>query len=251
LPSSTFAVDDSLPCPSAPLQSITAAVSRRTPVTFSFTAVAEARTLRERSVCRDSRRRFFTFSHRGSSAIGSNSYVRAAVKPLDTLELLRPSCLAAAGAVGIRRRLTPRYDLTVKSFVSFVSFSGFAVALPSRDTVTARSPTTSPVGFGAFRRAQRGDRIMPVCLAGNFRSQGFSPSQRLHPTIASWLCFKPLPSIGFWPSELLPLCQHRYLSTPLALMPLNHALPLSQVRSSCEPSRSSKISGTSRCTLTS
>jgi hypothetical protein len=39
--------------------------------------------------------------------------------------------------------------------------------------------------------------VTPVCLTDAIRSQGFSPSQRFDPTGASWLCFKPLPPIGF------------------------------------------------------
>jgi hypothetical protein len=37
----------------------------------------------------------------------------------------------------------------------------------------------------------------PTCLTGAFRSQGFSPSQRLDPFETSWLCFTPHPSPGF------------------------------------------------------
>jgi hypothetical protein len=37
----------------------------------------------------------------------------------------------------------------------------------------------------------------PVCLTDTIRSQSFSPSQRLDPPVASWLCFTPHPSIGF------------------------------------------------------
>jgi len=35
-----------------------------------------------------------------------------------------------------------------------------------------------------------------VCLTDTFRSQGFSPSQRLDPAQASWLCFTPHPPLG-------------------------------------------------------
>lgn len=44
----------------------------------------------------------------------------------------------------------------------------------------------------------------PVYLTDAIRSQGFSPSQRLHPASASWRSFTPLPSVGFGPSELFP-----------------------------------------------
>jgi hypothetical protein len=53
-----------------------------------------------------------------------------------------------------------------------------------------------------------------ACLTDTFHSQGFSPSQRFDPTSTLWLCFKPLPPIGFGrPSELLPLDQPQGLST--------------------------------------
>jgi hypothetical protein len=47
----------------------------------------------------------------------------------------------------------------------------------------------------------------PTYLTGAFRSQGFSPSQRLDPLWTSWLCFTPHPSPGFRPPELFPLDQ--------------------------------------------
>jgi hypothetical protein len=33
------------------------------------------------------------------------------------------------------------------------------------------------------------------------------PLNGFHPTGASWFCFTPHPSIGFWPPELFPLSQ--------------------------------------------
>jgi hypothetical protein len=39
--------------------------------------------------------------------------------------------------------------------------------------------------------------VVLVCLTNTIRSQGFSPSQRLNPARASWLCFTPHPPIGF------------------------------------------------------
>ena len=36
-----------------------------------------------------------------------------------------------------------------------------------------------------------------VCLTGTVRSQGFSPSQRFDPAWTAWLCFAPLPPMGF------------------------------------------------------
>jgi hypothetical protein len=68
----------------------------------------------------------------------------------------------------------------------------------------AGPPSTPPMRFGAFRREQRRDRTVPGCLADTFRSQGFSPSQRFDPTVASWLFFKPLPSIGFLAFRAFP-----------------------------------------------
>ena len=44
----------------------------------------------------------------------------------------------------------------------------------------------------------------PTCLTGAIRSQGFSPSQRLHPLETSWLCFTPHPSPGFRASRAFP-----------------------------------------------
>jgi hypothetical protein len=62
--------------------------------------------------------------------------------------------------------------------------------------------------------------VMLVCLTNTIRSQGFSPSQRLNPTRASWLCFAPHPPIGFRPSKLFPLNQPFRLSTFVTLLPL-------------------------------
>jgi len=56
------------------------------------------------------------------------------------------------------------------------------------------------------------------CLGCAIRPQGFSPSRRLSPTRALWLCFAPHPPIGFWSSELFPLRQPRYLSISDALV---------------------------------
>jgi hypothetical protein len=58
-----------------------------------------------------------------------------------------------------------------------------------------------------------------TCLTDAFRSQGFSPSQRLNPLETLWLCFAPLPSVGFKPPELFPLSQPLRLSTPDSLLP--------------------------------
>lgn len=63
----------------------------------------------------------------------------------------------------------------------------------------------------------------PAYHTDAFRSQGFSPSQRLNPTTAARLCFTPHPSIGFWPSELFPLGQPRGLSALRALLSSSHS----------------------------
>jgi len=69
-----------------------------------------------------------------------------------------------------------------------------------------------------------GDRYVPACLPGTIRSQGFSPSQRFHPTVASWLYFTPHPSLGFRPSEPFPHRKPPRLSTGLALLSLLHGI---------------------------
>jgi hypothetical protein len=61
----------------------------------------------------------------------------------------------------------------------------------------------------------------PVYLTDAFRSQGFPPSQRFDPTVASRLCFAPHPSIGFWPPELFPNGQRFSLSASPALLSLS------------------------------
>jgi len=70
-----------------------------------------------------------------------------------------------------------------------------------------------------------GDRSALVYLTNAFRPQGFSPSRRFAPTGAVWLCFAPLPPIGFWPSELFPPNQPWRLSTLVALVPLSQRRP--------------------------
>jgi hypothetical protein len=51
-----------------------------------------------------------------------------------------------------------------------------------------------------------------VCLTDTIRSQGFSPSQRLYPAGASWLCFTPLPPIGFTAFRAFPAMVSREAS---------------------------------------
>jgi hypothetical protein len=73
----------------------------------------------------------------------------------------------------------------------------------SEDVV--RGCKTRSVGYGRllpwgsvpFGVSSPGDRCVPVCLTDTVRSQGFSPSQRLDPARAAWLCFTPLPPLGF------------------------------------------------------
>lgn len=97
-----------------------------------------------------------------------------------------------------------------------------------------------PWGSFPFGEISSGERDALVYLANAFRPQGFSPSRRFAPTGAVWLCFAPLPPIGFWPSELFPLNQPRRLSTPVALVPLSQRQPrqVSPLRPSPLPSSS-------------
>jgi hypothetical protein len=64
-------------------------------------------------------------------------------------------------------------------------------------TVCEASADDTFQGFGSFRRSHRWDRCAAVCLTVAFRSQGFSPSQRLDPPMVSRTCFIPHPPIGF------------------------------------------------------
>jgi len=83
-----------------------------------------------------------------------------------------------------------------------------------------------PWGSFPFGEVSTGDRSALVYLANAFRPQGFSPSRRFAPTGAVWLCFTPLPPIGFRPSELFPPNQPWRLSTLVALSPLSQRRPL-------------------------
>jgi hypothetical protein len=60
---------------------------------------------------------------------------------------------------------------------------------------------------------------VPAYLTDTIRPQGFSPSRRLDPARALWVCFTPHPPIGFWPSELFPRGQASHLSVRVALLP--------------------------------
>jgi hypothetical protein len=86
----------------------------------------------------------------------------------------------------------------------------------AQDTQREPDDTSHGVRFLSARRATV--VVTSVCLTDAVRPQGFSPSRRFDPTGAVWLCFTPLPPIGFWPSELFPPNQPRRLSTPVALM---------------------------------
>jgi hypothetical protein len=56
---------------------------------------------------------------------------------------------------------------------------------------------TPPWGFVPFSEIRPANRLMPACLTGTVRSQGFPPSQRFVPRVSLWLYFKPLPLVGF------------------------------------------------------
>jgi len=77
-----------------------------------------------------------------------------------------------------------------------------------------------PWGSGPFGEISPGELEVQPYLSCTIRSQGFAPSQRFAPVRALWLCFTPLPPIGFRSSELFPLRQPRYLSVPVALLSL-------------------------------
>jgi hypothetical protein len=126
---------------------------------------------------------------------------------------------------------------------------GLSVASPEGSTTkeTARSEGPNDTSHEVRCLSAKSAVVIvdtPVYLTDAFRSQGFSPSQRFDPTMASRLCFTPHPPIGFWPSELFPPGQPRRLSALRALMPLSPPLvpsliPIlaSQYRSSTQPSR--------------
>jgi len=69
-----------------------------------------------------------------------------------------------------------------------------------------------PWGSGPFGEISPGELEVQPYLSCTIRSQGFAPSQRFAPVRALWLCFTPLPPIGFWSSELF--------SSPSAVIPL-------------------------------
>jgi hypothetical protein len=48
------------------------------------------------------------------------------------------------------------------------------------------------------------NRCVPACLTDTFRSQGFSPSQRLEPRAPLRFCFTPHPLVGFLTFRAFP-----------------------------------------------
>jgi hypothetical protein len=100
-----------------------------------------------------------------------------------------------------------------------------------------------PWGSAPFGGKNQGDRTVLVCLPNTFRSQGFSPSQRFHPARAVWLCFTPLPPIGFRSSELFPLSQPWCLSTLVPLLSFEPARVVSSKLVSPLPPSSSAPMG--------
>jgi hypothetical protein len=97
---------------------------------------------------------------------------------------------------------------------------GGAVA---RDTQQENDDTSHGVRLPSAKSVQV--VVTPVYLAGAIRPQSFSLSRRFDPTWTSWLCFAPLPPMGFRPSELFPLNQPPHLSVPVALLPLGQQPP--------------------------
>jgi len=149
---------------------------------------------------------------------------------------------------------------------------GFSVSLPNRGS----PPVKTKSRRGHHARHTAGSRgtfhevrllsakstqviVALVCLTSTIRSQGFSPSQRLFPTRASWLCFTPHPPIGFRPSKPFPLNQPFRLSTVVTLMPLTShwtswetrsvQRPLFLSSSSCPSTRQVQIHKFARATL--
>jgi hypothetical protein len=64
-----------------------------------------------------------------------------------------------------------------------------------------RTPSRGSVPFSEVRCT---NRYATAYLTATFRSQGFSPSQRLDPRTSLWLCFAPHPLVGFWTFRASP-----------------------------------------------
>jgi len=77
-------------------------------------------------------------------------------------------------------------------------------ASSGRGRRAAGRPTTPSLGFVPLSTTRTRAIVTSVCLTDAIRPQGFPPSRRFDPARASWVCFTPLPPIGFWPSELFP-----------------------------------------------
>jgi hypothetical protein len=107
------------------------------------------------------------------------------------------------------------------------------VGFLEQDTQREHDDTSHGVRFLSARKTTV--IVAPACLTGTFRPQGFSPSRRFDPTGVAWLCFAPLPPIGFRPSELFPPNQPQRLSTPVALLPLDQLRSLGLPRTPSAP----------------
>jgi hypothetical protein len=209
-----------LPCPSAPLQSITAVASRRLPVPGPADGVVRgARSPSTRVACCASGSRA---EARGPAVVSPEGEGQANVFAADCAipspkrwrraRLASPSTAEAmcgsAKPLGVRSLSLPAeagrsLEPTVRRSPHFDD--------PPKWIASARHAAGRrrhlPWGSAPFGEISPGGPLVPACLTDTFRPQGFSPSRRLTPTRASWLCFTPLPPLGFWPSELFPLGQ--------------------------------------------
>jgi hypothetical protein len=191
----------SLPCPSAPLQSMAAAASRR--------------------FAPRSRRGYTSASTSGPTpTFAGPDRRRRSTYP----SLRRPPRRKAFRSAGTRSRSEPP-----ESGRTSCRVVRRAPSLALRDDGCAganNSDTSHGVQCLSTKSASR--IVTPTCLTGAIRSQGFSPSQRLHPLETSWLCFTPHPSPGFRAS--------RAFSTQPAAAPLGAQCSLAvQVSKSSEP----------------
>jgi hypothetical protein len=187
-------IDGCLPCPSAPLRSMTAVVSLRIPLAFQNAQVAF--------------RRFYTF--RQPEGSGFCSWSAPAVSCCRFLLPASPfsralqwsSDLWSSTAFRGLRQLedSDAGDRSVPGCTSNLNLRRRLPGPGSRpDLGGSWQGIRQHLPWGSVPFDELGALIVtvPVCLTGTFRSQGFSPSQRFHPSSALWLCFKPLPSMGF------------------------------------------------------
>jgi hypothetical protein len=121
---------------------------------------------------------------------------------------------------GIPRRQAPpdeeRHPSTRRQLHALLSAAKLVTSpVPVSDTAPmATAPSTPQRQTGRSQHLPRGSVPFDetsgpivttwVYLAHAFRSQGFSPSQRFDPDLASWLYFAPLPSIGFFAFRAFP-----------------------------------------------